>query len=214
MAYRGELLVTAVEAGRRGRSRIFINEEFAFVLYHNEVESYGIEAGAFLSGEAYREIREQVLVKRARNRALHLLAKRRYTEKQLRQKLVQGEYPADIIDGATQYLLSLGYLDDHLFARDYIDYHLHDKSLSLLRQELQAKGIIPETTDIIYAEMVEATQKSPEEIEEQQILLWLEKKKFNKKTADFRAKQRIFAFLQRKGYQIAAIKRVILLDME
>jgi regulatory protein len=210
----GELLVTAIEPSQRGRCRIFINEEFAFTLYRNELPRYDIEAGASLSGAAFREIREHVRAKRARSRAFHLLAKRRYTEKQLRQKLEQGEYPADIIDGTLEYLLSLGYIDDASFVRDYIDYHRHNKSLCQLRQELSAKGIPFEITDSIYAEMVKLDDGTSEESEEKQILWWLEKKKFNKNTADFREKQRIFAFLCRKGFQIDSIRRIILLDME
>jgi regulatory protein len=211
MACLSESRITAIEPGRRGRRRIFINEEFAFSLYHNELERYGIEAGACLPEQALQEIYEQVLAKRARNRALHLLAKRRYSEKELRQKLEQSEYPAEIIANTSEYLLSLGYLDDKLFAYDYIDYHRHDKSYSRLCQELSLKGIPLETTAALYAEIVEAPV---EEIEEQQILRWLEKKKFNKNTADFRAKQRIFAFLCRKGFSSDSIRRIILLDME
>ena|GEM_PF-6309742 len=47
------------------------------------------------------------------------------------------------------------------------------------------------------------------EIENEQILRWLEKKKINTDTADLKEKRRIFAFLFRKGYSSETIKRFI-----
>ena len=42
------------------------------------------------------------------------------TEKKLRQKLVEGKYPEDIIDIALAYVKSYGYIDDEAYARDYM----------------------------------------------------------------------------------------------
>jgi regulatory protein len=193
----------------KARYRIYLDEEFAFVLYKGELRLYGIEAGNELPAETYREILAKVLPKRAKMRALHLLQNRRYTEKQLRQKLLQGEYPLDIIEKTVDYLKSCHYLDDMQYARDYSDYHLHEISRKQIRRNLIVKGISHEIIDAIYSEM---SENETDDIESKQILRWLEKKKFDKNTADFKDKQRIFAFLYRKGFDIDTIKHFLSLD--
>ena len=43
------------------RSKVLTDEDFAFVLYRGELRTYGIEEGAKLAAEVYREILEKVL---------------------------------------------------------------------------------------------------------------------------------------------------------
>jgi regulatory protein len=205
------LLVTDITVGHRGKLRVFLDGEFAFALYSGEVRHYGLEAGRVIPVETYQEIYGTILPRRARNRALHLLAKRSYTETELERKLAQGEYPSDIIAATLKRLKIQGFIDDRQYARDYIDYHLHERSHRQLLHDLQVKGITHEITDVIYSEL---SGGGGEGFEIRQIVHWLEKKKFDKNNADFREKQRIFAFLCRKGFEIATIKRVLLLDIE
>jgi regulatory protein len=205
------LLVTDLAPGPRGKRRVFLNGTFAFALYISEIHRYGLEVGGVMPPEAYQEIYGAILPNRARNRALHLLAKRRYTEAELERKLEQGGYPADIIGLTLEYLKTRQFVDDSQYARDYMAYHLHERSYKQLRHDLYTKGIAHEITDVIYSELSEG---DGEGIETRQIVHWLEKKKFDKNKADFREKQRIFAFLCRKGFEIATIKRVLLLDIE
>jgi regulatory protein len=204
------LLVTDLAPGPRGKQRVFIGGTFAFVLYIGEVRHYGLAAGGVMSAETYREIIGTVLPSRARSRAFHLLAKRRYTETELRRKLTQGEYPGDIIEMTLEYLKTRGFIDDGQYAHDYIDYHLHERSHKQLLHDLDVKGIAREITDVIYSEL---SGGGGEDIETRQIRQWLEKKNFHKNKADFREKQRIFAFLCRRGFEIETIKRVLLLDI-
>lgn len=193
--------------GSKSRYRIFIDEEFAFVLYKGELRLYDISIGNELSTESYQEIIENILPKRAKMRALNLLKNRRYTEKQLRDRLSRGEYSVEIINDTIEYLKSYRYLDDLQYAKDYIEYHLSTKSRNRICQDLLRKGIANEITDVIY---IQIAGESTEELENTQILMWLEKKKFEKSTADLKEKQRIFAFLFRKGFSVESIKRFLL----
>ena len=98
--------------------------------------------------------------KRAKLRAMNLLTKRPYTEKKLRQKLVEGKYPEDIIDIALAYVKSYGYIDDEAYARDYISYHMASESPLRIRQKLMEKGIDGDTINACLEEQdAEAMQK-------------------------------------------------------
>ena len=94
------MLVTQVTELSKSRSKVYIDQEFAFVLYKGELRLYHIKEGQQLSEEDYRTIMQEVLPKRAKLRAMNLLQGREYTTAQLRTKLQQGFYPTEIIEQA------------------------------------------------------------------------------------------------------------------
>ena len=86
------------------RSKVLTDEDFAFALYRGELRAYNIEEGSQLSSEAYREILEKILFKRAKERTLYLLRSRDRTELEIRRKLKDGHYPQEAIDYAVDFL--------------------------------------------------------------------------------------------------------------
>ena len=62
------MTVTKIEPLGKERSRIYIDERLAFVLYRGELSRYGVKEGRELPEETYREIMDTVLAKRAKLR--------------------------------------------------------------------------------------------------------------------------------------------------
>ena len=122
------MIVTELVELSKGRYKVFIDQEFAFVLYKGELRLYNLSVGQEISEKSYEEIVHKVLPQRARLRAMNLLQKRQYTQKQLTDKLKEGFYPTEIIEDAIIYVKSFRYLDDFQFAVDYITYHEASKS--------------------------------------------------------------------------------------
>ena len=87
------MIVTKVEPLSKTKYKIYLNHQFAFVLYKGELRSYKISDGRELSEEELDEIREKILLKRAKKRAMHLLEDMDRTESALRKKLKAGQYP-------------------------------------------------------------------------------------------------------------------------
>jgi regulatory protein len=204
------MIVTGIESvmgphSKKPRFRVFIDEKFAFVLYKGELSRYGITLDQEIDMKTYEEINESLLPKRARNRALYLLKDRRYTEMQIREKLEKNGYTPAIIDTVVDYLKLNAYIDDKQYTHDYIDYHHGTKSRQMIYQELNRKGIPQEVTDVIYQQI--CSDEDCDELEQQQIKRWLEKKMYDKDNCDTKERQRIFAFLARKGYQYDIIKK-------
>ena len=56
------------------------------------------------------------IARKAKLRAVHLLEYRDRTEKDMRRKLQQGGYPAEIIEETMEYLRAYGYIDDKRYA--------------------------------------------------------------------------------------------------
>lgn len=204
------MIVTQVTCIARGRYRVCTEEQTAFILYGGELKRLGIREGEVLSEESLRQIREEILPDRAKKRAMHLLEKRDYTAAGLREKLKGGEYPESCIEEAVAYVESYGYVDDERYARDFITYNLDRKSRTRIGQDLMRRGIPRETIQEIFEELEEEGTKQDEDA---MIRILLEKKKYDAKTATGQEKQRMRAFLYRKGFHFDAINSALLLDI-
>ncbi len=200
------MVVTDIVELDKKRSKVFVDGEFAFVLYKGELRDYKIKVGNEISQSTYDEITGIVLSKRSKLRAMNLLQKKDYTEKQLRDKLSEGLYPQELIDEAIDYVKSYKYLDDNRFARDYITYHMSMRSRNRIIQDLVQKGIGKDFLMPIIEEIYEeADVESGEDVELEQIQNLLTKKHYDK-DMEFKDKQKIMAFLMRRGYSMDKIR--------
>lgn len=188
------------------RCKVYLDGELAFVLYKGELKEYGIKIGLEISETAYEEIICVVLSKRCKLRAMNLLQKKDYTTKQLRDKLDEGLYPKELVDEAIEYVRSYKYLDDERYARDYITYHMSTRSKNRIIQDLITKGISKEKLMPI---MEQLYLQEDGDIELEQVKALLEKKHYNQDMTDFKEKQKIMAFLMRRGFQMSTIKRAM-----
>ena len=200
----GNRVVTKIEEYDKKRCKIYIDEEFAFLLYKGELSEYEIIQGKIITEHIYSRIIEEVLSKRAKKRCLNLLEKKNYTEYKLREKLREGLYPAEIEDEAIAYVKSFHYIDDYRYACDYIFYHKDTEAKKKIEEKLRLKGI---EQDILY----QAFSDSYEEEEEIQIELTqahklLQKKHYDRENTDWKEKQKIQAYLLRKGIRNSVIK--------
>ena len=114
------MTVTNVETVGKSKYKIYVDEQFAFVLHKGELSHYKIAVNEEITADVYERIMKEVIAKRAKLRALHLLNAMGRTEEQLREKLRQGEYSDDIIEEAISYVKSFGYINDEEYARSFI----------------------------------------------------------------------------------------------
>ena len=87
------MTVTALIPETKGRYRVCLQGEADLVLYGKELKQFGIAEGTDLSPEQYRRILEEVLIPRARKRAMHILERMDQTTAQLRENLQRSQYP-------------------------------------------------------------------------------------------------------------------------
>lgn len=147
---------------------------------------------------------QQDIKKQARSRCMHLLEQRDYTEKQLRDKLRLGktDYPPEAVEDAIAYVKSFHYVDDGRFCLRYIDCMKEKKTRRQIERELYQKGV----DRAVIAAAFEQTESVPEE---ELIRRWVEKRRFDAETADPKERQRMAAFLARRGFSMDAILRVL-----
>ena len=201
------MLVTQITELSKSRSKVYIDQEFAFVLYKGELRLYHIKEGEPLKEEDYRTIMEDVLPKRAKLRAMNLLQGREYTTSQLRTKLQQGFYPPKIIEQAIDYVAGFHYIDDLRYAVDYITYHEDSRSRRRIEQDLQGKGILAATIEEAWQAWRESGGKQDEQAMIRELL---HKKHYDTEgETDWKERQKIYAFLARKGFSAEAIRKAI-----
>lgn len=203
------MTVTEIVPLDKKRSKVYIDHEFAFVLYKGELSKYKVRLGENIGTDVYREITTQVLPKRAKLRAMNLLTKRDYTEKQLRDKLSQGDYQEEMIEIALNYVKSFGYINDEKYVESYLDIYQGKKPFGKIKEELLRKGIMPELILDIKESREEYEETDEIETEEELARRWLEKKHYDYDSNDYKMKQKMFGFLLRKGFNAEVISKVL-----
>lgn len=194
------MYVTEIQAQKNHKKRVCLDDGTDLVLYKKEVEQYALKAGEELSPEVYRQIMEEILIPRAKRRAMHLLERMDRSEAQLRDKLKDSGYPLPAIDEAISYVASYHYLDDVRMASTYIRMYQESKSRMRLTQDLRKKGI---AKDVIDACM----QKEHHQSQEALIRMLLEKKQYDVQNASQSEKAKMYRFLLQRGFSHSDIQR-------
>lgn len=200
------MIVTQIEAVSKTRSRIFLDGMFAFVLYKGELRKYHISEGKELKEEIVAEIREEILPKRAKLRAMNLLKSKQYTEKQLLEKLLQGGYDEEMAQKAVAYVKSYHYVDDTEYAYAYVACHTGKKSRKEIMNRLRQRGISEEEAVLAFQRLEEAGEATDEKEAIRKLLV---KKHYNSQTADYQEKQHIYAYFYRRGFSLDTVRSVM-----
>lgn len=195
------MTVTSIVPLDKRRSKVFLEEDFAFVLYKGELKRYHIEEGEELPEEVYREIMTLIICKRARERAVNILKNSDKTELELRRKLREGFYPEEAIDSAVRKLRDYHYVDDEGYAERYVETQGSKKSRRQLSFDLERKGIDRETISRLLEE-------NPVD-EETQIRAFLRRKHYEPGQMEPKEVARLTAALGRKGFSFASIRKAM-----
>lgn len=195
------MLVTGIETIGKAKSKIYIDGEYSFVLYRSEINRYHLKENNKISMETYKEIIDDVIIKRAKARSLYLLKNMDKTEFQLRSKLMQNFYKDDVIDIAVDYVKSFHYIDDVRYSENYILSRSKYKSKKQIVQELLIKGISKNIIDQLY--------EISDYDETEAIIKHIKKKKIDLTAVSKIEIQKLYTSLLRKGFSSEKIRDVI-----
>ena len=185
-----------------GRYKIALEDGTVFPLYKKELSKWDLKEDETLSEQDFNEIKESILLKRAKKRALYLLEKTGRSESNLASKLKEGFYPEDIVESAVNYAKSFGYLDDENFARSLLESRMYKKSKREITATLKQKGIGQEVIKEVFEKYYD------EDGEKEAILYLMNKKKTNLETITPKELNKLYSYLARKGFTYDLISRV------
>lgn len=159
--------------------------------------AFGKQGGDFGSGPLEDSERE-----RARDKGLYYLQFSSKTESEMRKKLEEQGFSEKAVEDAVCFLKSYRYLDDEAYVSRYLERNRKKKSVRQMKYELRQKGIADEIIEVVLEE---------EPIDEvSQVLYWLEKKKYSGDETQREERQKLSAFLARKGFSYDAITSAML----
>ena len=212
------MLITGIEPLDKRRCKVLTDEDFAFVLYKGEAKRLGIRENAELSESEREGIIDDILTKRAKERALYILKGGDKTTEELRKKLSDSGYPDCVTERVLSFLSEYGLCDDRRYCSTYISQKIGKLSERMIREKLRNKGISP---DIIRECLYKAKDSSDEDISELQkracitaiykklgIRTGCDQEAISEAFAKLDEKKRasLFAALMRKGFGAGLIK--------
>lgn len=200
MLNKNSIQVVQIEKLGNGKRRIRFDNGENLILYYSETRGCKLEEGAYISYQLYDQLLKEVVGKRAKKRALHLLEQMDRTEQQLREKLLLSEYPQVCVDDAIAYVKSFHYLDDQRYAETFTRYKKEKFSRGQIKQKLMMRGVSRE----IVSEAIETEYDVDESVHIRSIL---EKKHFSSEKADEGEFRRVYNYLLRRGFRSSDIIR-------
>lgn len=202
------MTVTDIKDYKKGKYEVYLNDEFAFVLYKSELKTYGVKVSTELSQSTIDEIIDVVLTKRCKKRAMNLLLKGDMTEMKLRSKLQDGRYPENVIDAAIKYVKSYNYIDDRRYAMSFISFKSATDSKNTIRRKLIERGVSKDIIDSCIEEYYVEDELNIN-VEKELIEKLLRKKCKDFSNIEYTEKQKLIASVMRKGFSYYDVESVL-----
>jgi len=133
---------------------------------------------------------------KAKEYAFLLLKFRLRSEKELLQRLKQKGFSGELCQDTVNFLKEKKFIDDRVFAKDWVSSRLKRPfGLRRIKQELVQKGLDKEVIQETFAQ-------AKEDYDEGSVIKLLTEKRFSKLKGiePLKAKQRVYAYLIRRGF--------------
>ena len=200
-------IITKITTQQKNQDRFNIfwdngnGEEFAFSVDSEVLIKFQLKKGMELDDLSIIEVQYLDDIRKAYNNAIHYLAKRMRSEKEIKDYLKKKEMEEPVINEVIHKLTTQKYINDEEYATAYVRTQLNttDKGPEVIRIELKERGIPREIMDRSIEEYSYEAQLEK--------AVKLAEKFFSKKSKDSLKvqKQKFESMLGRKGYSFEII---------
>jgi len=199
-------IISIEKAHRGGKLKISLDDGQEFLLSKEVMVDYGLRRNDEISSETLLKIKNSQSYHDTYVAAVRLLNYRMRTKQELVQRLRQKQFSSGVIDQVLDKLDGLGLINDSQFAEAFIASKTSSKPIGrkLLVRKLQGKGISRQTA----SEMVATLSDDATQLE---LALKAVKTK-QRSLQEFDAakrKEKLTAFLARRGFDWEIIKKVV-----
>jgi len=182
----------------KSRANVYLDNVFVCGLEVSTIAQNYLKIGTEISQLELEKIQLESEVERAKEKALSLLERQKYTKKQLRTKLSSKGYLPNVIDEAITKLEEYGYISDTDFAESFLR-STSTKSKKEIMFALKSKGV----NDKVISEVLEDSK-----INEEDTISRLAEKFMKYKEPNVENKKKMIAYLYRKGFDLSLINSV------
>ncbi len=134
--------------------------------------------------------------------AAALLATRQRSVAETRRRLRHLGYQHALVEDVLQRLVDMGYLDDEVFARTWVESRdrARPRGEGALRRELELKGVAADTVSAVLEERSERADSDGADADAARRLLDRRRATFEREQNVFRRRQKAYALLARNGF--------------
>jgi regulatory protein len=189
---------------RSERVSVFVDGDFFAGTHQSVIVKLGLKTGDVVDMARLQELLDSEITNKAFTSALRLLSYRARTESELILRLKQKTFPEAAILEAINKLKELGYLNDQKFTKEYVVARTLVKPMGKIRlkNELVLKGVKKELVE-------DALEKISEEDEVESARALTQRRIAKADKADVKLKDRLAAFLNRRGFDWETINKVL-----
>ncbi|MGN0173620.1 MAG: regulatory protein RecX [Acutalibacteraceae bacterium] len=196
------MIITNIKQAKKHCFEVVFEDE-SVLLDKETVVKNGLKVGQALDEADVESLRYDSSVTRATSKAMWLLGRREYSEKEMILRLKKDGFDEDAVVEAVERLVEAGVIDDERFAYNFA-YNLKENRKLGKRAvitELLLKGVDREIAEAV------ADEFCNDEVESAAEIIRIKYPAFNE---DEKINRRMFAALQRKGYSYSVIKQATL----
>lgn len=207
------MLITKIEIQKKKKNyfNLYTAEEiYLFSITEETLLKFGISKGNDYTSSELKEIQAYDAKMRCVYQAYRYLSRRPHLEGELKRKLKEKKYDQKTIESAIDYLTEHKYLDDSDFIKTFIEEQIRQKKIGplLLKKKLVEKGAMTNAFEPILS------QRYPEELQTTNALYLFDHKiKHVQEVEKKKIKQKLYHYLQQKGYTWPVIEKVFKLRL-
>ncbi len=203
------LTVTAVkpQKKRSGRFSLFHNKVFIIGVSAHILARFNLGTGSEITADIYSEISQAEQYTACKNYMFQLLGRRDYSSFEIRMKALKKGYSSELAETVIEKFQQKNYLNDEKFARKFANdkIRLNRWGPVKIKAKLSEKGI-----DYNLIEKVLDSLSDDLELSKICVDLILKRRRhFIRESDEFKRKQKIAAYLQRKGFSFDSINRAL-----
>jgi len=199
--------ITEVSKQKKNKDRynVFIDGQFHCGLSIEEIAINHIRVGSEIELSELAKIIKSDNMKFAFNLAIKYISFKRRTVFETKKHVMTKNIDEQIVDSAIQKVIDYKYLDDELYANDFVSYKINEAKFgsSTIKYKLKQKGISDRVIETAILALDEDTEMEICEKNYQKILNRL------KEENPMKAKQKIYRSLASKGFNFDVISRTI-----
>lgn len=195
-------IITKIEQQKnKARVNIFVDDAFFCGLNKETAIIFKFKVGQEVNEDQLTQAIFESETKKAFEKASDYLATRMHSEKELFDKLIKKGYTKDVAGRAIEKLEEYHYVDDELFAKQFIEQN-RKLSKKMLENKLLAKGV---NCDIIKEQLQGIYDEDELSLCISQVQKYIKSKDMTKENS----KEKLVASLLRKGFPFEIIKKAM-----
>ncbi len=205
--------ITDIQVQKKHPSRrsIFLDGEFFCGISDELAAKFHLKTGMEIDEGELKTLLHEGEFSKAKNYVYRIIARRMYTSKEIRNKLIERGYIDEIIQDVIATMERYGYVNDEVYAEEWVKSRMKSKPKGkiALRQELARKGIDKSIIE-------DALGQAFDESTEADMALVLAQRKISSYSKDdpAAARRKLQSFLLRRGFGYGIVKDAVEQVME